>query len=98
MLLCNNRSPVMRSPPCHGMAGSTICVGVEGDAPFGGRTLSDPPREKVKVMFDTVVKKLRSYSKYQETYRELSRLSARELNDLGISRADIPYIARRAAQ
>lgn len=49
-------------------------------------------------MFDTVVKKLRSYSKYQETYRELSRLSARELSDLGISRADIPYIARRAAQ
>ncbi|WP_181704039.1 DUF1127 domain-containing protein [Chthonobacter albigriseus] len=49
-------------------------------------------------MFGNVVKKLRSYQKYQETYRELSRLSSRELTDLGISRADIPYIARRAAQ
>ncbi|WP_181706902.1 DUF1127 domain-containing protein [Chthonobacter rhizosphaerae] len=48
-------------------------------------------------MFDTVVKKLRTYRKYQETYRELSRLSSRELDDLGISRSDIPYIARRAS-
>jgi len=49
-------------------------------------------------MFDTVVTKLRSYRKYQETYRELARLSGRELDDLGISRADIPAIARRAAR
>ncbi len=49
-------------------------------------------------MFDTVVTKLRSYRKYQETYRELARLSSRELADLGISRADIPTIARKAAR
>ncbi|MBS1167151.1 MAG: hypothetical protein H6R00_3176 [Proteobacteria bacterium] len=40
-------------------------------------------------MLDTVVNKLRSYRKYQETYRELSRLSTRELADLGISRGEI---------
>lgn len=49
-------------------------------------------------MFDNVVTKLRSYRKYQETYRELSRLTSRELDDLGISRSDIPSIARKAAR
>jgi uncharacterized protein YjiS (DUF1127 family) len=49
-------------------------------------------------MFDTVVTKLRSYRKYQETYRELSRLTSRELDDLGISRSEIPAIARKAAR
>jgi len=42
---------------------------------------------------------LRSYSnwrRYRETCNELGRLSNRELNDLGISRADIPYVARRS--
>lgn len=48
-------------------------------------------------MLDTVVNKLRSYAKYQETYRELSRLSARELADLGISRSEITHVARRAS-
>lgn len=49
-------------------------------------------------MFDTVINKLRSYRRYQQTYRELSRLGTRELNDLGISRSDIPFVARRAAR
>jgi uncharacterized protein YjiS (DUF1127 family) len=48
-------------------------------------------------VFDTVTKRLRSFRKYHETYRELSRLSPRELDDLGIARTDIPTIARRAA-
>ena len=47
-------------------------------------------------MLDTVVNKLRSYRKYQETYRELSRLSTRELADLGISRGEISNVARKA--
>lgn len=45
-----------------------------------------------------IAAKVRAYFRYRETVRELSRLTDRELNDLGISRADIPYIARRAAQ
>ena len=47
-------------------------------------------------MLDTGVNKLRSYRKYQETYRELSRLSTRELADLGISRGEISNVARKA--
>lgn len=49
-------------------------------------------------MFGNVVSKFRSYAKYQETYRELARLSPRELADLGINRADIPAIARSASR
>ncbi|MGU3398660.1 DUF1127 domain-containing protein [Brucellaceae bacterium D45D] len=42
---------------------------------------------------------IRSYSnwrRYRETVNELNMLSTRELNDLGISRADIPYVARQS--
>lgn len=48
-------------------------------------------------MFDTVVKNYRQWRTYRETVGELSRLSNRDLNDLGISRADITFVARRAA-
>lgn len=44
---------------------------------------------------------LRSYNnwrRYRETYNELSRLSQRELNDLGISRGEIAAIARQAVR
>ncbi|WP_083508055.1 DUF1127 domain-containing protein [Aureimonas frigidaquae] len=43
----------------------------------------------------------RSYAnwrRYRETCSELNRLSQRELSDLGISRADIPAIARQATR
>jgi len=36
-------------------------------------------------------------SVYNRTLRELRSLNARELSDLGISAAEIPYIAREAA-
>lgn len=43
---------------------------------------------------------IRSYNnwrRYRETVSELSRLTSRELNDLGISRGDITLVARKAA-
>ena len=42
---------------------------------------------------------IRSYSnwrRYRDTVNELNQLSTRELNDLGISRADIPFVARQS--
>lgn len=39
---------------------------------------------------------LRQWRKVRQTESELNRLSTRELDDLGISRADIPSIARQA--
>jgi uncharacterized protein YjiS (DUF1127 family) len=49
-------------------------------------------------MFVTyILSSIRAYRRYRETVRELSHLSDRELNDLGISRYDIPNIARTSA-
>lgn len=36
------------------------------------------------------------WRQYRQTCNELSRMSERDLNDLGISRGDIPFVARRA--
>ena len=43
-----------------------------------------------------LVASFRSWRKYRETCAELSRLSNRELSDLGIARADIERVAKRA--
>ncbi len=49
-------------------------------------------------MFVTLIlSKIRSYLRYRETVHELSRLSDRELDDLGISRFEIQGIARSVA-
>lgn len=45
------------------------------------------------------MKLIRSYAswrKYRETCSELSKLSERELSDIGMVRSDIPFVARRA--
>ena len=44
-----------------------------------------------------VIAKLRNWKRYRETVRELSRLSDRDLADLGISRFDIDSVARSTA-
>ena len=49
-------------------------------------------------MFVTyILSQIRAYMRYRETVRELSQLSDRELNDLGIVRYDIHYVARNSA-
>lgn len=45
-----------------------------------------------------LVRSFNNWRRYRETVNELSQLSTRELNDLGISRGDIPYVARQARQ
>jgi len=44
-----------------------------------------------------ILSKVRSYMRYRETVRELSLLSDRELDDLGISRFQIESVARHNA-
>ena len=47
-------------------------------------------------MFITsILSALQRWLRYRETLRELSRLSDRELNDLGIHRSDIAGVAWR---
>ncbi len=43
-----------------------------------------------------IIGKFKDWRAYRRTVSELSALSNRELSDLGISRSDIPFIARRA--
>jgi uncharacterized protein YjiS (DUF1127 family) len=42
----------------------------------------------------TILSRLNAWMRYRETVRELSKLSDRELNDLGIVRSEIDDVAR----
>jgi uncharacterized protein YjiS (DUF1127 family) len=46
--------------------------------------------------FKTISEKLAAWRKYRDAVRELSQLSDRELNDIGIRRGDIEFIVRRS--
>jgi uncharacterized protein YjiS (DUF1127 family) len=50
--------------------------------------------EKGQAMLDNVVRKYQNWKRFRNTYDELSQLSNRELNDLGINRGDIARHAR----
>ena len=45
-----------------------------------------------------LIRLVRSWRRYQQSMRELSRLDDRELADIGISRGEIPTVAWNAAQ
>jgi uncharacterized protein YjiS (DUF1127 family) len=47
-------------------------------------------------MTNRFIDSYRNWRRYRETYNELTRLTDRELADLGINRADIGRIARQA--
>jgi uncharacterized protein YjiS (DUF1127 family) len=42
--------------------------------------------------------KIKAWQRYRESVRELSRLSDRELADLGINRVDIEYVAKHGVR
>ena len=44
-----------------------------------------------------IVRAFNNWRRYRDTVAELGRLNSRELNDLGISRGDIPFIAMKSA-
>ena len=43
-----------------------------------------------------IARSFQSWRQYRSTVTELNRLSQRDLADLGLSRADIPAVARQA--
>ena len=47
-------------------------------------------------MIKTIATKVAAWRRYRESVRELSRLSDRELADLGIGRADIETVVRQS--
>jgi uncharacterized protein YjiS (DUF1127 family) len=46
----------------------------------------------------TIAEKLTAWRRYREAVRELSLLTDRELDDIGVRRGDIPFIAAGAAR
>jgi uncharacterized protein YjiS (DUF1127 family) len=46
----------------------------------------------------SITEKLAAWRRYRDAVRELSQLTDRELDDIGIRRGDIPFIAAGAAQ
>ena len=56
---------------------------------------NDPKKDETRNTMN-LIRNYRNWRRYRDTVSELSRLSNRELTDLGISRSDIPYVARKA--
>ena len=49
-------------------------------------------------MFKTIALKIAAWRRYNESVRELSRMSDRELSDLGIGRAELRSVLRQNAE
>lgn len=43
----------------------------------------------------TIAEKFNAWRRYREAVRELSQMSDRELEDIGVRRGDIRFVARR---
>ncbi len=59
-----------------------------------------PPRnltESPMLIIHALIERARRWYLYRTTIRELSELTDRDLNDLGINRADIEFVARKHA-
>jgi uncharacterized protein YjiS (DUF1127 family) len=50
------------------------------------------------MLVSKLMRLIRAWWRYDESVRELSRLSDRELADIGISRSEITTIARQSAR
>jgi uncharacterized protein YjiS (DUF1127 family) len=63
------------------------------------RRQSGPARvlKRKIAMIRTLSAKLHAWRRFRESVRELSRLSDRELNDLGIGRSDIVDVVRQGS-
>ena len=58
-------------------------------------SLLEQNRNKKMISLKTISEKLNARRRYREAISELSKLSDHELSDIGISRGDIEYVARR---
>jgi uncharacterized protein YjiS (DUF1127 family) len=55
-------------------------------------------KESQMTPFKTITEKFAAWRRYREAVRELAQLSDRELEDIGVRRGDIPFIAAGAAR
>ena len=56
-----------------------------------------PPPKRMQNMVKMIAEKVSAWRRYRSSVRELSRLTDRELNDLGLNRYDIEWVARKSA-
>jgi uncharacterized protein YjiS (DUF1127 family) len=63
--------------------------------PETASTDEKPPPKDIPM---SIARRLNTWRQYRNTAAELNRLSQRELADLGISRADIPALARQSVR
>jgi uncharacterized protein YjiS (DUF1127 family) len=64
---------------------------------IGQWTIQSETDSKSKETKVNIVRAYNNWRRYRSTVAELGLLSSRELNDLGISRGDIPFIAKQSA-
>jgi uncharacterized protein YjiS (DUF1127 family) len=57
--------------------------------------LLEPNRNEKMISLKMISEKLNARRRYREAVSELSKLSDHELSDIGLSRGDIEYVARR---
>ena len=76
------------------LANSTFTISVAQTGVLLTRRPRAARKEKA-MLVSWVLSKIRNYLNYRETVAELSRLTDRELDDLGISRYDIESVARQ---
>ena len=65
--------------------------GVDADEAAG-----EPAREGIPPLIKTLTSKYSAWRRFRESVRELSRLSDRELSDLGIGRSDIVTVVKQS--
>ena len=53
---------------------------------------------RIAAFFDAIALKMRQRKAYRQTYNELCTMTARDLADLGMSRADFRRISKEAAE
>jgi uncharacterized protein YjiS (DUF1127 family) len=61
-----------------------------------GRLILPEKWSKKMTPLKTISEKLAAWRRYRDAVRELSQLSDRELDDIGIRRGDIEFIVRRS--
>ena len=55
-------------------------------------------KEGLVTSIKSITQKLAAWRRYRDAVRELSQLTDRELDDIGVRRGDIPFIAASSAQ
>ena len=84
----------MHNTHCSHAASALLNLTADTYFGFARNELTRTKDETSKTM--NLIRNYRNWRRYRETVSELGRLSTRELSDIGMSRGDIPYIARKA--